>query len=264
MTPFVLLLFLAVLQGLTEYLPVSSSGHLVLARLLLPGGSEFPEDATLEVVLHLGTLAAVFLFYRKEIWALIQGVLGGGNSPPVQRKLAFYLLLGSLPAAIVGLTLKDSIEATFGTTQVSSLCLLVTGFILWVSKNRGGSRGLLELGASAAILIGLAQSFAILPGISRSGSTIVAALFLGYRIEAAAAFSFLLSIPAILGAAILKLPQALEASVPLPAGIWLATGLAFLVGYFALGLLLRMAQANRLFWFAPYCWSAGLVSFFLS
>ncbi|MDP6850650.1 MAG: undecaprenyl-diphosphate phosphatase [Planctomycetota bacterium] len=264
MSPFLLLLLLAVLQGLTEYLPVSSSGHLVLARLLLPGGSELPQDASVEVLLHLGTLAAVLVFYKKELQRVVLGLFGKGEDPAAQRKLCGMLLLATLPAAFVGLVFKEQIETTFASTQVAAICLMITSMFLWLSRGRGGQKTLLHVGVFAALLIGLAQAFAILPGISRSGSTIVVALFLGYRAEAAAAFSFLLSIPAISGAALLKLPDALSSEVGLPDGIWFSAILTFLVGLLALGLLLRIAQSGRLSWFAPYCLLTGIIAFFLA
>jgi undecaprenyl-diphosphatase len=254
MGPLALLLLLAVLQGLTEYLPVSSSGHLVLGRELLPGGEALPEDATIEVLLHLGTLLAVVLFYRREVGRLALGLFG-------------WLVLATLPAVAVGLGLKDWIEASFTTPVVASACLLVTGTGLWWSRRHaGGQRGLLELGARLALLMGVAQAVAILPGISRSGATIVTGMAFGASIEAAAAFSFLMSIPAILGATVLKLPELTAPAAGGPAGgeLLLAAATSFAVGYLALGMLLWIMRARRLSWFAPYCWLLGLAGLAVS
>ncbi|RMH03539.1 MAG: undecaprenyl-diphosphate phosphatase [Planctomycetota bacterium] len=264
MGPLALLLLLALLQGLTEFLPVSSSGHLVLARELLPGGDSLPDDASIEVLLHLGTLLAVLLFYRREILALLLGLLGRGSEAGAQRRLLGLLILATLPAAAVGLGLEDRIEQAFSTPMVAAVCLLVTGTGLWWSRRLpGGAVSLTTLGVGAALLIGLAQAAAILPGISRSGATIVTGLALGLSIDAAAAFSFLLSIPAILGAAVLKLPDLAAAEpgagAPDPTALLLAGATAFLVGFLALAMLLWLLRARRLSWFAPYCWLLGLV-----
>lgn len=267
MGPLALLLLLAVLQGLTEYLPVSSSGHLVLARELIPGGDALPADASVEVLLHLGTLLAVALFYRRELARLVRGLFGGGQDPAAERRLFGHLVLATLPAAAVGLLAQDWIESAFATPVVASLCLFVTGALLWASRRlpRGG-RGLPELRAWQALLIGVVQACAILPGISRSGSTIVAGLSLGLAVEGAAAFSFLLSMPAILGAAVLKLPDLLApraGAIETPALLG-AAALSFAVGYLALAMLLWILRARRLAWFAPYCWLLGTAGLVLS
>ena len=254
-----LLLLLAVVQGLTEYLPVSSSGHLVLARELLPGGEELPQDASVEVVLHLGTLLAVLGFYRREVGRLLLGLLGKGEAPSSQRRLAALLVVGTLPAGLVGLFLQEPIESLFASAVPAAVCLLATGTLLWWSKGLTAGAGLAhQLTTGSALLIGIAQACAILPGISRSGATIVAGMALGLHGSAAAAFSFLLSIPAILGAAVLKLPEALEAesAVAVSELAW-ATLVSFFVGCLALGMLLWLVRARRLAWFAPYCWLVG-------
>lgn len=261
MAPLALLLLLAVLQGLTEYLPVSSSGHLVLGRELIPGGEALPEDASVEVLLHLGTLLAVILFYRRQVLALAAGLVGRGQDPGAQRRLLGLLVIATLPAVAVGLLGKDAIESAFTTPAVASACLLVTGAGLWWSRRLvTGRRDLWQITARMALVIGLAQAFAILPGISRSGATILTGMAFGLGVEAAAAFSFLMSIPAILGAAVLKLPDMLEQGAgELGAGPLLAAAaLSFFVGYLALAMLLWIMRARRLSWFAPYCWLLGL------
>ena len=220
MTPFALLLLLAVIQGLTEYLPVSSSGHLVLGRLLIPGGESLPADASVEVMLHLGTLAAVILYYRREIKEILLGLVGHGSAPRKQRHLALGIFVASIPAGLVGVLLKDQIEQTFSGLLVASSCLIITGLILWSARKQArGQLDLLSIGVRVALLIGCAQAFAILPGISRSGATIICGLWLGLSIEAAAAFSFLISIPAIGGAALLKLPAFFATENAIPEGL---------------------------------------------
>lgn len=264
MTPFALLLLLAALQGLTEFLPVSSSGHLVMARLLLPGGDGLPDDASVEVLLHLGTLFAVVVFYRSEIAAMFTGLLGGGSGPRKQQRLAFLLVIASVPAGLVGFFLEQQINAAFAGIGITAICLLVTGFILWSSPRRSGRLQLLEIGVGAAVLIGCVQAAAILPGISRSGTTIVCGLWLGLSLETAASFSFLLSIPAIAGAACLKIPAMLASPDSIPDGLLLATVISFVTGLFALTLLLKIAHARGISSFAPYCWLLGLFGLVLN
>jgi undecaprenyl-diphosphatase len=252
---------LAVLQGLTEYLPVSSSGHLVLGKEYLPGGEQLAADASLEVLLHVGTLLAVLLFYRKRVWRLVSGFFGVGDDVQNQRRLAGMLIVASLPIVVVGFTIRNHLQSLFGSPFPTAIALLVTGGILWHSKRltAKGDR-LQDLGWKSALLIGLSQAFAILPGISRSGTTIVVGMRLGLSAQAAAAFSFLMSIPAILGASVLKLPDLDVAQALDPATLSLAVGASFLVGWGALGLLVWIAKRGQLHMFAPYCWAVGILA----
>jgi undecaprenyl-diphosphatase len=129
-----IVLVLAVLQGLTEYLPVSSSGHLVLAKHFLPGGENLAADASLEVLLHVGTLASVLLFYRKRVWKLAMGFFGQGEDVPEQRRLVGLLLVASIPAGLVGFGLEGQIDRLFATPLPASIALLFTGCVLWYAK----------------------------------------------------------------------------------------------------------------------------------
>ncbi|MFQ5749831.1 MAG: undecaprenyl-diphosphate phosphatase, partial [Planctomycetota bacterium] len=209
------------------------------------------------------TLFSVLLFYRREIGALIRGVLGRGEEPAGQRLLLFHLVLGTLPAAVVGLLFQDPIEAAFSTPAFAAVALLVTGTVLWSSrgfKAAAGSAGEgRSLDARMALLIGLAQAVAIAPGISRSGMTIVAGLALGLSGERSAAFSFLLSIPAILGAVVLKAPELLENGAGSLGPLELSFGVlvSFGVGFLALGMLIWLIRRQKLSAFAPYCWLVG-------
>ncbi|MBC8406438.1 MAG: undecaprenyl-diphosphate phosphatase [Planctomycetes bacterium] len=264
MSPLIALLVLAVVQGLTEYLPVSSSGHLVLVRLLTGEDDVLPTGAVIEVWLHLGTLLAVLLFYRERIFKLAQGVLGGGVDVANQRRLFLLLIVGTIPAGLVGVLFEKQLEVLFNNPTLVGVALLLTGMVLWASRSIPDRKGdLLRLTVKAALLIGVVQAFAIAPGISRSGMTIVAGMVLGLSVESAAAFSFLLSIPAILGAAVLKVPHIFagegEPEVPLM-HLFLSFVTAFGVGLAALGMLLWLARGQKLSWFAPYCWAAGVVA----
>lgn len=243
------LLLLAVVQGLSEFLPVSSSGHLALGQMILGVG----EGSLIEdIVLHAGTLVAVLVFYRAALLDLVRGFFGkkaelvDGLSP---RLYVGLLVLGNVPAIIVGFTLKDPIEALFTSPWVVFAAMAATAAVLW--STRRVSRGDGVPAARTAFLIGCAQAVAILPGASRSGWTIAVALWLGLRPEAAARFSFLLSIPAILGALLLQVLDGGASETPAGA---LAIGFvaAALVGLFALRWLVALVRRMELFRFAIY------------
>ncbi len=261
MSPLAVVLILAVLQGLTEYLPVSSSGHLVLGRSFLPGGETLSASAALEVWLHLGTLLAVLIFYRRQVLGLAAGVLGFGPEVREQRRLFLQLVVATIPAGLVGLLLEDQIGVLFADPRYAAAALLLTGAIVWSSKRMPvDGRSMRRLGWGDALWMGLVQAFAIIPGISRSGSTIVVGLRRGLSAEAAASFSFLLSIPAILGALVLKLPDLEEEQSLTGTEMALSLAVSFGVGLAALGLLVWLTRRRRLWVFAPYCWAVGVIA----
>lgn len=260
--------FLGIVQGLTEFLPVSSSGHLVVFQHLL--GLRSPE-LLFDVIVHGGTLLAVLLVFGEDLWKTAMESLRGlwemARSRSVrvawrQRpylRLAVYLLVGTVPAAAAGLLLQDMLEKAFGSLPSVGSMLLVTGTFLYGTKplNRPG-RDLEQLCLRDCLLIGIAQSVALLPGISRSGVTIAAGLFCGLERDLAARFSFLLSVPAILGANILQAYGARDSLHTIDEGPLLLGGLTALVtGYLALRLLLRVVRKGRLFRFSYYCWAVG-------
>lgn len=250
-------LVLALVQGLTEFLPVSSSGHLALAGMLM----KLPEgDITFEIIVHLGTLAAVFAVYRKDLVDLVAGVVKRRRE---DISLALLLVLGSIPAAVAGFLLSDRLEKVFDMPLVVSAMLLVTGTVLFMTRSaRPGHRETPTVRGS--LFIGMAQAFALLPGISRSGFTIAAGLFSGIRRERAARFSFLLSIPAILGASVLKLSHGLEGSSIGAAAAVTGLLVSAVTGYAALRLLLRFLRAGRFSIFAWYCWAVGSAGMILT
>jgi undecaprenyl-diphosphatase len=261
-----LLLFLALLQGLTEFLPVSSSGHLVLARALA-GDPGLGQSLTVEVALHVGTLGAVLVYFRRELAGLARGLLRpGAADPPLaggERRLVAYLLLGTVPAGLAGLFLEDLVEEAFSRPALAGTMLLITAAALWATRRiPEGALPETGMGAGRALLIGVAQSLALLPGLSRSGATLVAGLALGLEREAAFRFSFLLSIPAITGAALLQAARLLrsgEAASALDPSLLGAMFLAGLVGYACLVILRRALVGRRLHLFALYCAAAGAV-----
>jgi len=252
------MLILAVVQGLTEFLPVSSSGHLVLTQTFLQAREG---DLFFDVVLHLGTLGSVIFVYRREILRLLR-------CDRAALRYGLALLVGTVPAALVGLLLKDTIEPLFHDPVFAAGGLFVTaGFLFSTHFSGGDTRELADPwepqapALGKALLIGCAQALAILPGISRSGSTIAASLWLQVARAEAARFSFLLSVPAICGALVLQLAHGAS-----PGGQWLQLVLSAFAA-FGVGLLaLRwtaMAVVRDHFWkFAGYCLLVGGIALF--
>lgn len=255
---------LGIVQGLTEFLPVSSSGHLVLAQELL---DVHVEGITFEVFVHFGTLLSVVFVYRRELAALIRafgkGLAGLGRIREHYRmdryfRWVAYIIIGTIPAGAIGVQFEAPIERAFNDPRLVAVMLGVTGTILLLTRYiRPPQR---ELTLARAVLVGCAQAVAILPGLSRSGTTISAALFLGVGKEEAVRFSFLLSIPVILGATLLKLGELLRQP---PAagellGLAAGTGAAFISGYSAIKFLIRVARGGKLDYFAWYCYAAGI------
>jgi len=245
---------LGVLQGLTEFLPVSSSGHLVLAQSLMPA---FRQPGVLfDVLLHAGTLLAVLVYFRSDVLALVRSL--GPRGEPTYRRLAFLIAAGTVPTGLIGVLFKDPLEALFHAPRAAAAMLLVTGGLLWISEVLGRPRdGLDRLGYPRALAVGTVQGLAIVPGISRSGSTIAAGTLLGVRGEEAARFSFLLSVPAILGAVVLQLPEvsSVDAGASLAYGVGVLA--AFAAGLGAIRFLMGAIRRGRFRWFAVYCWVLG-------
>ena len=257
---------LGVLQGLTEFLPISSSGHLVLAQHFL--GLKEPQ-VFFDVLLHVGTLGAVVIVYRRAIWRLIKATLGATVSATFYRspiravndsadlKLVWFILLGSIPTGLIAVLFKDQLEALFAEPMTVAGMLIVTGLILQLPRlRRSKGSDATPLKAWHTPLIGAAQGLAITPGISRSGATISLALVLGTSPQAAAQYSFLLSIPAILGAVILKLRDVTAITVT-PAVTAVGALSAFVVGYIALRILLAILNRGSFSTFSYYCFAAG-------
>lgn len=246
-------LVLGVIQGATEFLPVSSSGHLVIAQTLL---EVRVEGVAFEVAVHLATLVSILLVYRTRVTELGQGLLTGDRAA---WEYAGLIVLATIPAGLLGVFAKDRIEALFDDPLVPGIALLVTGAILW------SSRGPLQRAQNerptwaVALLMGIAQAFALIPGISRSGSTVVAAVWLGLEAREAAAFSFLMAVPAIAGAAVLQIPD-LSGAGPegLSAAVLLIGGVAAgVTGILAIRTFVAMLARRSFHFFAPYCWVVG-------
>ena len=265
---------LGIVQGLTEFLPVSSSGHLVLVHHMF--GLVEPE-LLFDICVHVGTLAAVLVVFHRDILQMFSAVIqlpglvrsAGGlgalvaNHPEV--RLMAMIVIGSIPTAVLGVMFAKIAEQLFGTVWLVGAALMTTGTFLWFTRRQNTSgRPIKSMRLKDALIIGLAQGLAIIPGISRSGATISAALYLGVDRELAGRFSFLLAIPAILGALVLGLDSdAFHTDLPVTtiiSGSLAAAG----VGYLALVVLLKIVRRGQLHRFAPYCWLVGFAAIVLS
>lgn len=256
---------LGVLQGLTEFLPVSSSGHLVIGQHLL--GWQDP-NLFFDVCLHVGTFLAVAVVFRHDIALLVRGGLKWLRRPlsaaPYERdesrRLFELVLFGTIPTVIIGFAFKDLFETLFASVRAVGFSLLITGTLLWLTRRTGSFRGWgpFDIRFRHAVLVGIAQGLAITPGISRSGTTIAVALFLGFQREWAGRFSFLLFVPAVMGAITLELLKLRGLPDPLGPILW-GTAAAAGTGYVALRFLLAVVRRGRFYVFAPYCWALGTV-----
>ena len=252
-------LLLSILQGVAEFLPISSSGHLVLGKHLL--GLESP-GVRLEVALHVGTLFSVMAFYRERIIALVKGVFAGCRE---SWRMVINIVVSAVPAVIFYLLFRKAIEGTFESTGFVGGALVFTGVVLcavrWFSGK--GKDGVVTL--PRAVAVGIAQAVAVLPGVSRSGMTISMARVMGVAPEKAAEFSFLMSLPLIAGAAMMDFLHSLKETEAAQAGVsfgLLAMGavVAGVIGYFALTLLVRLLRGHHFWMFGIYCLVAGILT----
>lgn len=256
-------LVLGTVQGLTEVLPISSSAHLIIIPKLL-GWAE--SGLTFDVALHLGTLIALSLYFWRDIFDMTYNFIGsitGKGLNSSGNRLPWYIIIGTVPAAIAGKTLEEPIERIFrqSPTLICSF-LIIFGLILAFADTTGAKRWKLDrLTLKAAVLIGIAQCLALIPGVSRSGITITAALLLGYNRETSARFSFLLSLPIVFGAAILKVGHLLKTGIPegetTPLIIGVASSAIF--GYLSVLFLLKLVQRHSLYTFVWYRLAAGAI-----
>lgn len=265
-------IFFGIIQGLTEFLPVSSSGHLAIMQNIF--GMENVEETSLTftVLLHLGTLIAVFLVYRRDIFSLIPAFFTGlGKLFHGKRKLAdynerermvFFVILATVPL-VLAVLMKDGVALLSAHTKVIGFILMLNALVLYISDRfSGGNGGINEMTPRSAVMVGLCQFCAVLPGLSRSGATITGGLLQGFSREFAVKFSFILSIPAILGANILEVPKIV--SNPIPQGEMVAyiAGVvaAALSGIAAMKLLQFISRKSNFRIFSYYCLAAGLIA----
>ncbi len=246
------ILLLAVIQGIAEFLPISSSGHLVVVSALFGYQSSQLDVADINIFLHLGTLASILIYYWREILRLLNE----------DRRVIPLLVLGTIPAAVVGIVVKKKFEWLLESPLLAGWMLLLNGTMLLVAARRAkGDREYASIGWRETLGIGCAQAFALLPGISRSGTTIAAGLQCGLDRANAAAFSFLLAIPAIAGAVCLEVLGVVsdEPMSTAPSVLTAGAFLAFAVGLIALALLNRWLKKGKLTYFAYWCWFVGAI-----
>ena len=254
-------LLLGIVQGLTEWLPVSSSGHLVIFEHL----SGVRPPLFFNIALHLGTLLAAVWLLREDILRALRATPGAlravrtGTVDPDERTV-LLVLLASIPTAIIGYIFDTLAAGWLGSLQITGVGLLATAGVLWLSRGRGGTLDTATVPLAVGVWMGLAQGLAVLPGLSRSGLTIAAGMAADMRPVAAARLSFLMSMPAILGATGLELLQDREGALAgvAPAEFLLGMAAAAITGFLALRWLLMLVEQRRFHWFAPYCGLVGL------
>jgi undecaprenyl-diphosphatase len=254
---YLIISILALIQGITEFMPVSSSGHLVLAQRWLHWNID---NVLLDAVLHLGTAAAICVIYRKDIRALVGDALSkdGARRKPSLKTIGL-IFLAAIPAGLAGVVFKGFFEKMFLNARAAGALFFVTAAFLFASGLR--KKPAVALNRPKALVIGLVQALAILPGISRSGTTISTALLLRMDRKEAGRFSFLLGLPIIVGAALLELKDVSGASIS-PGLLAVAFGLSTAVGIIALKLLLRIIEQGRLHYFGYYLVALGLACVF--
>ena len=251
---------LGFLQGLTEFLPISSSGHLVIGKSLLDISTP---GAVLEIILHFGTLLAILIYYFKDLMILVKGVFTKDR----RKHSIDYILavvVSTLPAVIIGLSFKDYIESSFSNVTFVGTNLIFTGFILYFTRNKQNGK-IKNIPLKVALVIGIAQALAILPGVSRSGMTISAALFLGIKSVEAAKFSFIMAIPVLFGAGLLHFNDAISLNGS-------QDHLNFIIGFLVSAVtglvciltLVKMLSKQKLWIFSIYCWTIGTLSLLIN
>ena len=259
MDPFASIV-LGVVQGLTEFLPVSSSGHLVLANYFLGWGDALPAVVTFAT--NTGTLAAVLIYLRRDVVAAVAGFFAGLFSAEGRRsdgwRMALLVLVGSLPTVVIGLVLRP-VFATLNAPVPVALALIVTGAALWTAPKGGAKLTVRDLGFRDALIAGVAQGLAVVPGISRSGATIVALLWRGASADLAPRLSFLMYLLASAGVAVLTLDEIVAADFAWSALIGM-TVTSFVVGYAALFVLFAVLRRGQFRVFAPYLWLVAAIT----
>jgi undecaprenyl-diphosphatase len=258
-------LILGVVQGLTEFLPVSSSGHLVLLQKMT--GIDSPA-LLFDICVHVGTLLAVLLFFYKDIVSMIvsickaPGKIKNSSWQSVkddpQMQMVLFIIVGTIPTGLMGLFFRKQADILFGSISLVGGMLIITGCFLLVTRfAQHGNRSIKDMTLWEALFLGFIQGLAIIPGISRSGATITAALLIKMDRPVAGRFSFLLSIPSILGALVLELKEPVGDPVFSYPMIFIASMVSFFVGYIALRILLNVVDKGRLYYFSPYCMAIG-------
>lgn len=262
---------LGIVQGFTEFLPVSSSAHLVF----VPKWLNLTEPSlSFDILLHLATLLAVLIYFKNEVYRVFIGFLKsikilfrGGKFAKIKEEEDLYLpwliIISSVPTAVMGFCFKDYFESLFSSVKAVGFFLIITGFILWIGEKMSKeTKEIKNFSIIDSLLVGFMQGVAIAPGISRSGSTISASLLRGLKKNLASRYSFLLSIPAILGASLTELPNILKLSSSL--NIWLGFIAAVFSGYIAIAICIHFISTNKLRVFSLYVWGVGILLVYFS
>jgi len=256
---------LGIVQGFTEFLPVSSSGHLVLTQHLLNVNN--PEIFSFDVYVHFGTLMSIFVVFWKDAYGILVALWQSLKTMQFKKafeqdeqfRLGVAIIVGTIPAAIIGLLFRDQVKDAFSDPKLVSMNLVVTGLLLFLTR-LAKPKAHKKINIASAALVGIAQAFAILPGISRSGTTMSTAIYLRITAVQAARFSFLLAIPTIGGAAFLETRHLLKEGVGIGIGPLIAgTLMAALSGYFAIRILMRIMERGKFSLFAFYCLAVGVL-----
>lgn len=255
-------LILGTVQGVTEPIPVSSSGHLIIAQRLM-GIDE--KSLTFEILTNTASLIAIVFIYRQDILRLLVNGIGYLRTRKEEYKADFmfivYVVLGTIPAVLIGLLFKDKIEEVFSSVHTVAIALLFTGLALWLIRNLRGRKRDGDLTKRDALLVGIAQAVALIPGISRSGATVISSIAVGMKQETALRFSFMLYIPISLGAIVMGVSDLVN--TPDMSTMAMPYGLAFLatlvVSYFSMRWFMNIMAKGNLKYFAYYCFAAGIL-----
>jgi len=247
------ILILAIVQGITEWMPISSSGHLVITQQYL----RLTVPLIFDVMLHVGTLLVVLAVFWKDVIKIVKALVRLDFKTD-EGKLALFIAVGSVPTALIGFFFHDILESLFYNLLVVGIALLITGFVLFVSERRKNNR---KLNYLDSLLIGVAQGIAIIPGISRSGVTIATGLLRKVKKETAFRYSFLLSVPAVIGATIMESRDLVIGKVDIIA-LFLGMIISMTIGYISLKLLQKIVMKEKFHLFAYYCWIVGAVIVF--
>ena len=256
-------IILGIVEGLTEFLPISSTGHLTIAEQILGLQTDDPAVTGFTAVIQMGAIAAVILYFARDIWAIIRTWVRGLVQPEWRGhrdfRLGWYIIIGTIPVGIIGLAFKDVIKNDLRSLWVVAVALIAWSAVMWAAERVARQdRGEKQLNLTDSVVVGLMQCFALIPGVSRSGATISAGLFRGLDRVTATRFSFFLSIPALLAAGLFELKDALGGSISVGETL-VGTVVSFLVAYATIAWLLRFVAHHAITWFIPYRVGLGVL-----
>ncbi len=256
-------IILGIVEGLTEFLPISSTGHLTIAEQLLGLEVDDPAVTGFTAVIQMGAIAAVILFFAREIWAIIRTWVRGLVQPEWRGhkdfRMGWYVIVGTIPVGLVGFAFRDFIKNDLRSLWVVAFALILWSVVMWAAERVATqARGEKQLNLTDAVVVGVMQCFALIPGVSRSGATISAGLFRGLDRVTATRLSFFFSIPALLAAGLFELKDALGGSISVGETV-VGTVVAFVVAYASIAWLLRFVAHHAITWFIPYRVGLGLL-----